>query len=50
MASGYLEEKLYNLTSKTVCLDKNYNGIILVPVRTSFGLRQHGGKAYNVSV
>ena len=50
MASGYLEEKLYNLTSKTVCLDKNHNGIILVPVRTSFGLRQRGGKAYNVSV
>ena len=48
MASGYLEEKLYNLTSKTVCLDKHHNGIILVPVRTSFGLRQRGGKAYNV--
>ena len=26
-----------------------YHHGILVPVRTSFGLRRHGGKTYNVS-
>ena len=29
-------------------IKKSYNGI-LVPVRTSFGLRWRGGKTYNVS-